>query len=107
MITRDMSPEERLQYCQQVVQAQQDSGLSVSAYCEANKLPRARFYRYRAVVLGKDREQKSEGGVYQVPDLCAQPEQKRTVTLTVGDVRVEFSGELDVETVSSVLRALR
>ena len=79
MITRDMSPEERLQYCQQVVQEQQDSGLSVSAYCAANKLPRARFYRYRAAVLGKEKETDPEGGVYQVPNLCAQPERNRTM----------------------------
>ena len=79
MITRDMSPEERLQYCQQVVQEQQDSGLSVSAYCAANKLPRARFYRYRAVVLGKEKETAPEGGVYQVPNPCAQPERNRTM----------------------------
>lgn len=106
MITREMSAEERLQYCQSVIQAQQDSGLSVTAFCSEHKIPKARFYRYRAIVQGKDKPGEAEGGVYKVPNLEVCTEQQGIVLEAKG-VRVHLGREADVELACRILRAMQ
>lgn len=106
MITRDMSAEERLKYCQSVVQDQQDSGLNVTAFCADRKIPKARFYRYRAVVLGNTKEAEPEGGVYRVPDLSAQPEQD-CIVLEANGIKMHVRKDADVDQVCRILRALQ
>ena len=74
MIARDMTPEQRKQYCESVMQDWKDSGLNVTALCAGRGIPKARFCRHRDVANGMGKKAEPGRGVYEVPDLKAQPE---------------------------------
>lgn len=107
MITRNMSEDERLAYCQKVLQEQQDSGLTVTQWCKENDIPKARFYRYRKVVLGET-DKEPEGGIWQLPSET-QPEStgRREMILEVGGLRIALDRKTDWKVLESVVRALQ
>lgn len=109
MITKGMSDEERLAYCQSVIQEQKDSGLSVTKFCQSKGISKPRFYRYRRYVEGDNtaREAKPEGGVYQLPQMTAVPENEQAIVLEAGGVTVQIGKDANWEKVCAVLRALR
>lgn len=106
MITRDMTPEQRKQYCESVIQDWKDSGLNVTAFCADRKIPKARFYRYRNVALGTEDKPGAENSSGGIPNLQERAEQDGIV-LEVQGVKVHVGRETDVELACRVLRALQ
>lgn len=106
MITKGMSAEERLAYCQSVIQEQKDSGLSVTKWCQQKGVSKPRYYRYLRVCQ-EAAEGKEEGGVYQLPQLAAVPEENEVITLEAGGVKVQIGRDVDWEKACAVLRALK
>lgn len=56
---RDMTEEDRLEYCRSVLAEQQASDLTVRRRCKKNGMTRARFYRYKKFVEAAATETKT------------------------------------------------
>lgn len=106
MITKEMTPEERLAYCRSVIQAQQESGLSVTRWCRENKVPKARFYRYKRHVEGQAEEKAEEGGVYHVPGLSMGGSEQE-IAVEISGIKMVMSEEAAWKTALDLLKALK
>lgn len=103
MITREMTPEEKLEYCQSVIESQESSGLTIAKWCKENGVSPARFYRYKRYVKGEERD---SGEPAQEMAAEETEQDEATITVEAGGVRVLISRDSDWETVCRVMKAM-
>ena len=120
---RNISRQVRLQKSMQTLQAQQESGLSIRAYCEENGINEKSFYyrqrqlREAAVELAQKQGSplaKTGGGEMEVPLHFAQvmmnspgPAATGTIVVRLGGAQVEVLTGASPAMVSEILRTLR
>ena len=124
-----MTQEERTQYAEETVQAQRDSGMSVSAWCKENGISKPRFYRMKHALEGGDTDAApadgdsnsnaggngnaakktvtrsgSNGNVTKTSVTAGSA--SSSVTVSCGTVTVTISGDVSAEVIANIIKAV-
>lgn len=98
-----MTREEKAAHWGEVVEQQEQSGLSVAAFCREADLPAWQFHYWRRR-LRETEEAEAESGFVSVA--CAEDGQTSGVWIRRGDCEVIVERDFDETTLLRVLRAL-
>ena len=87
---------------QQLIEQQQNSELSIVAFCKENQLPTSNFYKYRARLQGQKPEPK-----FIKANSMIKPTVHSTITLTFGQAQLTLPLDCEPQWLASLIKALQ
>ena len=85
----------------QLIKQQQNSGLSIAAFCKDNKLPTSNFYKFRARLQGNEQTPK----LVKIKTKAVTPI-KSSITLTHGKTQLTFPSDSSPQWLAKFIREL-